>query len=95
MLPSDFTIDVITKTGLDFVVIDMEHGTMSWETAERMVRSAECNNSFPIIRVTDDSEQTILHALETNVKAILVPHVSSAKQAEKVASISQIQSYRQ
>tara|TARA_Y100000589_G_C27199325_1_gene648740 strand:- start:19380 stop:20147 length:768 start_codon:yes stop_codon:yes gene_type:complete len=86
MLPSDFTIDVISKTGIDFVVIDMEHGTMNWETAERMVRSAECNNTFPIIRVTDDSEQTILHALETNVKAILVPHVSSLKQAEKVAS---------
>lgn len=84
MLPSDFTIDVISKTGVDFVVIDMEHGTMSWETAERMVRAAECNNTFPIIRVTDDKEQTILHALETNVKNILIPHVSTKEQAEKV-----------
>ncbi len=85
MLPSDFTIDVICKTNLDFVVIDMEHGTMSLETAERMVRSAECNNTFPIIRTTDDSEKNILHALETNCRAILVPHVSTKLQAEKVA----------
>ena len=84
MLPSDFTIDVISKTGLDFVVIDMEHGAMNWETTERMVRAAEANNIFPIIRVTDDKEQTILHALETNVKNILVPHISSKEQAEKV-----------
>ena len=26
---NDFTIDVIGKTGIDFVVIDMEHGAMS------------------------------------------------------------------
>lgn len=84
MLPSDFTIDVISKTGVDFIVIDMEHGTMTWETTERMVRAAECNNTFPIIRVTDDKEQTILHALETNVKNILVPHISTKEQAEKV-----------
>ena len=86
MLPSDFTIDVIGKTGIDFVVIDMEHGAMSWETAERMVRASECNNTIPIIRTTIDSEDIILHALETNAKSILVPHISTKIQAENVAS---------
>lgn len=88
MLPSDFTIDAICKSGIDFVVIDMEHGTMNWETAERMVRAAECNDTIPIIRTTLDSEDIILHALETNVRSILVPHVSTKKQAEKVANAS-------
>lgn len=88
MLPSDFTIDVISKTGIDFVVIDMEHGTMSFETSERMVRAAEANGVIPIIRTSDDSEQSILHSLETNVRNILVPHVSNVSQAEKIASIT-------
>ena len=85
MLPSDFTVDVISKTGLDFIIIDMEHGTMSYETAERMVRAAECNNAIPLIRTSDDKEQTILHALETNVKSILIPHISNKEQALNVA----------
>lgn len=85
MLPSDFTVDVISKTGIDFVIIDMEHGTMSYETAERMVRAAECNNTIPLIRTSDDKEQTILHALETNVKSILIPHISNKDQALNVA----------
>ena len=88
MLPSDFTIDAICKSGIDFIVIDMEHGAMNWETAERMVRAAECNNTIPIIRTTLDTEDIILHALETNVKSILVPHVSTKKQAEKIANAS-------
>jgi 2-keto-3-deoxy-L-rhamnonate aldolase RhmA len=33
MLPSSFTVDVIAKTGLDYIVIDMEHGTITLETA--------------------------------------------------------------
>ena len=85
MLPSDFTIDVICKTNIDYIIIDMEHGMMSWETAERMVRSAESNNVIPLIRVSNSEENTILHALETNVKAILVPHVSTSSQAKNVA----------
>ena len=43
MLPSSFVIDVIAGTGVDFVVIDMEHGTMSLETAE------EISLAFPIL----------------------------------------------
>jgi len=84
MLPSSFVIDVITRTGVDFVVIDMEHGTMSFETAEEMVRAAQLQNCQPIIRVGDDQENTILHALETGCMAVMVPHVSSVESAEKI-----------
>ena len=84
MLPSSFVIDVIAGTGVDFVVIDMEHGTMSLETAEEMVRSAQLHNCQPIIRVGDDQENTILHALETGCKAVMVPHVSTVESAKKI-----------
>jgi 4-hydroxy-2-oxoheptanedioate aldolase len=84
MLPSSFVIDVIAGTGVDFVVIDMEHGTMSLETAEEMVRAAQLHNCQPIIRVGDDQENTILHALETGCKAVMVPHVSTVESAKKI-----------
>jgi 4-hydroxy-2-oxoheptanedioate aldolase len=84
MLPSSFVVDVIASTGVDFVVIDMEHGTMSLETAEEMVRAAQVQNCQPIIRVGDDQENTILHALETGAKAVMVPHVSTVESAIKI-----------
>ena len=88
MLPSSFVVDVIAGTGLDFVVLDMEHGTLSWETAEEMVRAAQLHECQPIIRVGDDQENTILHALETGCEAILVPHVSTAKSAAGIVNAS-------
>ena len=84
MLPSGFVIDVVARTGIDFVVIDMEHGTMSFETAEEMVRAAQVHGIQPIIRVGDDQENTILHALETGCEAIMVPHVSTVAAAQKI-----------
>ena len=71
MLPSSFVVDVIASTGVDFVVIDMEHGTMSLETAEEMVRAAQVQNCQPIIRVGDDQENTILHAVNVEVMDIM------------------------
>ena len=86
MLPSSFVVDVIAQTGLDFVVLDMEHGTLSLETAEDMVRSAQVHGCQAIIRVGDSHESTILHALETGCEAIMVPHVSTLGSAQKIVN---------
>lgn len=85
MLPSSFNIDVIARTGLDFVVIDMEHGAMSFQTAEEMVRAAQLHGCQPIIRVGDSENNTILHALETGADAVMVPNVSLVEDAAKIA----------
>ena len=86
MLPSSFVVDVIARTGIDFVVIDLEHGTMSMETAEDMVRAAQLQGCQAIIRVGDDQENTILHALETGCEAIMVPHVSNVESGKRVVN---------
>jgi len=84
-LSSSNIINVLGTTQLDFVVIDMEHGSMSFETSENMVRAAESSGISPIIRTGSDDEQLILRALETGVQSIMIPHVTSANQAERIA----------
>ncbi len=84
MLPSSVVVDVIAQTGVDFVIMDLEHGSLSWETAEDMVRAAQLHQCQAIIRIGDDQENTILHALETGAEAIMVPHVSTASAAERI-----------
>jgi 4-hydroxy-2-oxoheptanedioate aldolase len=86
MLPSSFTVDVIASAGMDFVVIDMEHGAMSYQTAEEMVRAAEAHGCQPVVRVGEGTDADILHALEIGSNAVLVPHVSTAAEARRVAA---------
>ena len=40
-IPSPAIMNIIASAGFDFVVIDMEHSTITFETAEDMVRAAE------------------------------------------------------
>ena len=84
-LSSPNAINVLGTTGLDFVVIDMEHGSMTFETAENMVRAAECSGISPLIRTWDDDGQTLLRSLETGTQSLMVPHVMTPQDAVRIA----------
>jgi len=86
MISSHITIDIISSTNLDFVIIDMEHGTMSFETVEKMIDSAKLRGVGPIIRVENKEENTLLRALETNPLGIMVPHIKNETEAKKIVN---------
>ena len=40
-LSSSNVINVLGNTGIDFVILDMEHGSMTYENIENMVKQAD------------------------------------------------------
>lgn len=82
-LPSPEVINVLAKSGLDFVIIDMEHGAMDFRIASHMIMAAESDNCSPIIRVSRNDESDILRALEIAPKGIIVPHIESVEDRKK------------
>lgn len=74
-------VEIAAYAGFDFVIIDQEHGPISTESAQHMVRAAELSGITPIIRVQTNDESTILKALDIGVKGIEVPHISNKEQA--------------
>ena len=56
--------------GFDFVIIDQEHGPISIETAQNMIRAAESVNISPIIRVAKNDESLILRALDIGAQGV-------------------------
>lgn len=84
-LSSVNAIDVLGKTKLDFIIIDLEHGMTSYENLENLVRVCELNNKLPIIRTMNDEQQEILKCLETGCNSIMIPHVNNAKKAKKIS----------
>ncbi|MCI5741702.1 MAG: aldolase/citrate lyase family protein [Lachnospiraceae bacterium] len=89
LLPSADVINVIAKTGLDFVLLDMEHGAMSYETILKMNYAAEAEGVSTIVRVGDRNEVEILKALDTGCKGIIVPHIETKEQCEEAMSYIQ------
>lgn len=88
VIPSAVVADVIASTGLDFIVIDAEHGPISFETAQNMVIACESRGVSPLMRVGEISESVILRALDIGVHGIHVPNVEDTRDAEAVVRLA-------
>lgn len=85
-IPSPEVVNILAKAGLDFVIIDMEHGSMDFTTASRMIMAAEVESCSPIIRVSRNDESDILRALEIAPEGIIVPHIESVE--DRISAIN-------
>lgn len=87
-IPSEIVVDIATTAGLDYLIIDMEHGPISLETAEKMIITAESNNSSPLIRLGEISESQILRALDIGCHGLIFPNISNIKQIEEIINLT-------
>lgn len=78
-------IEVLMKSGLDFLCLDTEHSAwdrMRLDACLAVARAA----GFPIlVRVGDGSPREILQALDAGAVGVVVPHVDSVDKAREVA----------
>jgi 4-hydroxy-2-oxoheptanedioate aldolase len=84
MLGSPSVMNTIGHAGVDFIIIDMEHGPMTFETVEAQLYATESAGSSPIVRLGEVNEQAILHALEIGAQSLLVSHVSTPEEAAQI-----------
>lgn len=77
-IPSEVVADIVAASGLDFIVIDREHGPVSFETAQRMVMACESRGVSPLVRVSGPAASEILRSLEIGAHGLHVPGVSDA-----------------
>jgi 4-hydroxy-2-oxoheptanedioate aldolase len=76
-------IEIIGYAGVDFIVIDNEHGAFSDSDIEELIRAAELTKITPIVRVSDNTA-AIQKALDRGAKGIQVPMVNTKAHAEAV-----------
>ncbi|MBN2735032.1 MAG: hypothetical protein JXQ82_09280 [Methanomicrobiaceae archaeon] len=86
VLPSPDLIEIIGRTGMDFAILDMEHGPHSIQSLVNMVRAADACGCAPIVRVAKNDEALILHALDIGATGVIVPHIESCEDAYKAIS---------
>lgn len=88
IMPSVVSADVIAASGVDFVVIDTEHGPIGYETAQAMVITCESRGTSPVIRTGGVIEAEILRALDVGAHAIHVPNVKSVEDAGRIVGFA-------
>jgi len=83
-ISSPSLIEIIGQSGMDFVVIDTEHGPLNMESVQDLIRSSENVGMSPLVRVSSNDPSLILRTLDVGAHGVQVPHVSNKEGAEEV-----------
>lgn len=82
-------IEVLGRTGYDFIMIDTEHSPANAQALEDMVRTAELAGLIPYVRITASlSEVEIRRALEAGAEGLFLPRVNSVADIKRVADFA-------
>ncbi|MGE5171213.1 MAG: HpcH/HpaI aldolase family protein, partial [Rudaea sp.] len=82
-IPSPSLVEMCGHAGVDFVIVDNEHGPAGIESTEHMLRAARASGVIPVVRTL---ESDILRVLDIGASAIQVPQVNTAEQAKRIVA---------
>ena len=75
---------IAAACGYDAVYVDLEHTSTSLETAATLCASALGSGISGLVRVPSHDPSVIARVLDTGAVGIIVPHVNSAEEAQRV-----------
>ncbi|MDR5646950.1 HpcH/HpaI aldolase family protein [Burkholderia cenocepacia] len=82
-------IEVLGRTGYDFVMIDTEHSPSNSRVLEELIRTTELAGLIPYVRVTSElGEVEIRRALEAGAEGLFLPRVNSVADIERVVEFA-------
>ncbi|MGD9646274.1 MAG: HpcH/HpaI aldolase/citrate lyase family protein [Pirellulales bacterium] len=76
----------LARTGWPAVILDMQHGAMSFETAYECVHVLRDAGCQPMVRVSVGVPHEVQRALDIGAAAVVVPMVNSLAEAQAVAA---------
>src|SRR5262249_53172621 len=75
---------VLKSCGYDWIFIDLEHNSMSIDTAAQMSVAAQDAGIAPIVRVPHRQYSMATRVLDGGALGIVMPHVDTAEEAAEV-----------
>ncbi|MBP8855208.1 MAG: hypothetical protein KBG54_01750 [Oscillospiraceae bacterium] len=87
-IPTPYVTNILADAGLDFVILDMEHGVISFETAQNMVFAAHAKGCKVYLRVPAIKEEYALRALDIGSDGIVFPQVETREDVLKIVALS-------
>jgi 4-hydroxy-2-oxoheptanedioate aldolase len=76
-------VEAAGLAGLDFIILDMEHGLNTAETISHHVRAALLTGMTPIVRVKGLDPHAIGSALDMGAGGVQIPNIATAKDAQE------------
>jgi 2-keto-3-deoxy-L-rhamnonate aldolase RhmA len=85
MLGSTLTVELAGSAGLDWILIDLEHGYADLETLLHQLQAAAATPAVPIVRIPWNEAHRFKRILDMGASGVMVPFINNAKQADIAA----------
>lgn len=79
-------VECLGSTGLDYVVIDMEHSATDISEAQTYMTAADAAGLTPIVRIPEVSRGAVLKSLDAGAKGVIVPGIETVEQVKTLIS---------
>src|SRR3954449_7745195 len=79
-LESPSITEMAVALGMDWVVIDAEHGHLDWKEIVEHVRATVRSQTVALVRVTERSMSLVKRALDFGADGVVVPWIETADQ---------------
>lgn len=79
---SPLITEVIASSGLDFVIIDFEHGPFDIANLSQYTNACLNHNASPIVRMPSNQDWMFLQALDQGASGLICPHIESLEDSK-------------
>lgn len=79
--------EVLALAGFDWLFIDLEHGSLSIQDAQRAIQ-AVAGRSYTVVRVPDTTGENVKRVLDIGCDGIIAPHVNTASHALRIVALA-------
>lgn len=90
-LPCAFAAELMAVEGVDYIVIDQQHGLVDYESSLHMLRAIEGRGRVAMTRVPANQGWIIGKALDAGIQGVIVPMVSTAAEAAEAVAACRYQ----
>jgi 4-hydroxy-2-oxoheptanedioate aldolase len=87
VIPNNVVTEIFSLSGLDFLILDMEHGNFSKEDIKNSVIVCNLYKCSALVRVPIFDLSNIQSALDSGCSGIVFPKISSKQEAMKAVSL--------
>lgn len=85
-LSTTASVEVLALAGLDYVIIDTEHGPYDIDKATELIIACEARGITPFARVRAIERPAILKLLDAGAKGLIIPYLKSVDEAKKIVA---------
>jgi len=76
--------EMLLRSGVDWLGIDIEHSTISQEQCQRIIAASHANEVPCLPRVASHNPEAIRRLLDSGADGVIVPTVETVEQVEKI-----------